>query len=57
MKGSMTEESLAQQKELSEYIEHLLEQDEVHWMPRSRANGLQNGDRNTYEELYGDSSH
>lgn len=53
----MTEDSLAQQKELSEYIEHLLEQDEVHWMPRSRANGLQNGDRNTYEELYGDSSH
>jgi hypothetical protein len=44
---AITDESEAKAKELSELIEMLLEQEEVHWLQRSRANWLSQGDRNT----------
>jgi hypothetical protein len=47
MQGPLTEENETIAKEQSALIELLLEQDEVHWMQRSRANWLRNGDRNT----------
>jgi hypothetical protein len=47
MNGPLTEENAEIAKELSNLIELLLEQEEVHWMQRSRANWLQHGDRNT----------
>ncbi|XP_071676904.1 uncharacterized protein [Lolium perenne] len=47
MQGPLTEENDTIAKEQSALIELLLEQDEVHWMQRSRANWLRNGDRNT----------
>jgi hypothetical protein len=34
-------------KEMAELIDLLLEQEETHWMQRSRANWLRHGDRNT----------
>ncbi|XP_051218974.1 uncharacterized protein [Lolium perenne] len=45
--GPLSEENETIAKEQSALIELLLEQDEVHWMQRSRANWLQQGDRNT----------
>jgi hypothetical protein len=48
MNGPLTKENIVIAKELSNLIELLLEQEEVHWMQRSRANWLQHGDQNTY---------
>jgi hypothetical protein len=45
--GVLTDESEAKAKELAELIEILLEQEEIQWMQRSRANWLKEGDRNT----------
>jgi hypothetical protein len=47
MNGPLTEENTIIAKELSNLIELLLEQEEVHWMQHSRANWLQHGDQNT----------
>jgi hypothetical protein len=45
--GPISEENEAIAKEQAALIELLLEQDEVHWMQRSRANWLKHGDQNT----------
>jgi hypothetical protein len=45
--GVISDENEAKAKELAELIELLLEQDEIHWLQRSRANWLKFGDRNT----------
>ena len=47
MNGPISDESEAKAKEMANLIELLLEQDEVYWAQRSRANWLQYGDRNT----------
>jgi hypothetical protein len=47
MAGPLTEENEIIAKEQAALIELLLKQDEVHWMQRSQANWLQNGDHNT----------
>ena len=47
MSGPSSDEKEAIAKEMSDLIELLLEQEEVQWMQRSRANWLQYGDRNT----------
>ena len=43
----MTDENLARQKELLLNIELLLEQEEIYWVPRARANWSNHGDRNS----------
>jgi hypothetical protein len=43
----MSDESDQKQKENTKQIEVPLEQEEVHYMQRSRANWLMHGDRNT----------
>jgi hypothetical protein len=43
--GVISDESEAKAKEMADLIEMLLEQEEVHWLQRSRANWLQQGDR------------
>jgi hypothetical protein len=47
LNGPMNDESDTKAKEAANLIEILLEQEEVHWAQRSRANWLQHGDRNT----------
>jgi hypothetical protein len=47
MSGPMTDENEATAKEMANLIELLLEQDEVYWAQRSRANWMHQGDRNT----------
>jgi hypothetical protein len=47
MSGPMTAEKLEMAKEMKELIDLLLEQEETHWMQRSRANWLRQGDQNT----------
>jgi hypothetical protein len=47
MRGPINPENEQRKKEISELIEKLLEQDEIRWNQRARANWLQNGDRNT----------
>jgi hypothetical protein len=47
MSGPMTAEKLEMAKEMKELIDLLLEQEETHWMQRSRANWLRQGDWNT----------
>ena len=46
-RGLMTDENLAAQKELLVRIELLMEQEELIWVQRARANWLKHGDRNT----------
>ena len=43
----MNVDSQARQKEILVLIENLLEQEEIHWVHRGRANWLLHGDRNT----------
>ena len=43
----MNDENETVAKEMAALIELLLEQEEVHWLQRSRANWLRHGDRNT----------
>jgi len=45
--GPLTDESLAAQKEILLRLELLLEQEEIIWVQRARANWLKHGDRNT----------
>jgi hypothetical protein len=47
LSGPMNEESGQREKEITRQIEIALEQEEVHYMQRSRANWLMHGDRNT----------
>jgi hypothetical protein len=47
MNGPMTDENEAKAKEMAMVIELLLEQEEIYWLQRSRANWLQHGDQNT----------
>jgi hypothetical protein len=47
MNGPMTDENEAKAKEMALVIELLLEQEEIYWLQRYRANWLQHGDRNT----------
>jgi hypothetical protein len=47
MNGPISDESEAKAKEMANLIKLLLEQDEIYWAQRSRANRLQHGDRNT----------
>jgi hypothetical protein len=45
--GSLTDESIAAQKEILLRLELLLEQEEIIWVQRARANWLKHGDRDT----------
>jgi hypothetical protein len=47
LSGQLTDENEAKAKEMANLIELLLEQEEVYWEQRSRANWIQYGDRNT----------
>jgi hypothetical protein len=47
LSGPMALESAQQQREITRQIEVALEQEEIHYMQRSRANWLMHGDRNT----------
>jgi hypothetical protein len=46
-RGPMSDESVAAQKELLVRLELLMEQEELMWVQRARANWLKHGDRNT----------
>ena len=46
-RGPLTEDSVAAQKEILVRLELLLEQEELTWIQRARANWLKHGDRNT----------
>lgn len=46
-RGEMTDQSVAAQKEILLQLELLLEQEEIYWVQRARANWLKHGDRNT----------
>jgi hypothetical protein len=45
-RGRMSDEALAAQKEILLLIELLVEQEEIVWVQRARANWLKHGDRN-----------
>jgi hypothetical protein len=47
MRGPINQETERRKHEISNLIEKLLEQEEIKWNQRARANWLQNGDRNT----------
>jgi hypothetical protein len=47
MNEPMTDENEKIAKEMTDLVEMLLQQEEVHWLQRSRANWLTQGDRNT----------
>jgi hypothetical protein len=46
-RGAVTPESIGRQKEVQVLIDNLLEQEEIYWLQRGRANWLMHGDRNT----------
>ena len=46
-RGPLTDESIVAQKEILLQLELLLEQEEIIWVQRARANWLKHGDRNT----------
>jgi hypothetical protein len=48
MNGDLSDENDAKAKEMANLIEILMEQEEIYWAQRSRANWIQHGDRNTY---------
>jgi hypothetical protein len=45
-RGSMTNANTESQKEIMVRLELMLEQEEIHWFQRARANWLKQGDRN-----------
>ena len=47
MAGPLTDEAVAQQKEIQLKMENLLEQEELYWIQRGRVNWLKQGDQNT----------
>jgi hypothetical protein len=47
MRGPMNDENEIVAKEMAALVDMLLEQQEIHWMQRSCANWLRQGDRNT----------
>jgi hypothetical protein len=47
MRGPMNPASDGRKQELVQLIEKILDQEEMYWNQRSRANWLQNGDKNT----------
>ncbi|XP_071679912.1 uncharacterized protein [Lolium perenne] len=47
MNGPMTDDNAAKAKEMADLVEILLEQEELHWLQRARANWLMHGDQNT----------
>jgi hypothetical protein len=47
MRGPMNPASDGRKQELAQLIEKILDQEEMYWNQRSRANWLQNGDKNT----------
>ena len=47
MDGPISDENEAKAKEMANLVELLLEQKEIYWSQRSRANWLHYGDRNT----------
>jgi hypothetical protein len=47
MRGPMSPESDQKKHQIAKLIEKLLEQEEIKWCQHSRANWLQNGDKNT----------
>jgi hypothetical protein len=48
MRGSISPENQQKKFDLAQQIKRLLEQEEIRWCQRSRANWIQNGDRNTH---------
>jgi hypothetical protein len=46
-RGPMTETNAESQKEIMVRLELMLEQEEIYWLQRARANWLKKGDRNT----------
>jgi hypothetical protein len=46
-RGPATDETIAAQKEVLLRLELLMEQEEIFWVQRARANWLKHGDRNT----------
>jgi hypothetical protein len=46
MRGPISPQSDLKKHELARLIENLLEQEEIKWCQRSRANWIQNGDKN-----------
>ncbi|KAK1648056.1 hypothetical protein QYE76_065861 [Lolium multiflorum] len=47
MSGPLSDDALSKQRELQIQIENLLEQEEIYWVQRGRANWLRHGDQNT----------
>jgi hypothetical protein len=47
MRGPLTADTEREKHQLAKLIEKILEQEEIKWQQRSRANWLQNGDKNT----------
>jgi hypothetical protein len=47
MNGPMIDKNDAKSKELADLVEILLDQEEIHWLQRSHAYWLSQGDRNT----------
>jgi hypothetical protein len=47
MCGPINPENQQRKFELAQQIERMLEQEEIQWCRRSRANWIQNGDKNT----------
>jgi hypothetical protein len=47
MRGPITTETDQQKHHLAKLVEIILELEEIKWQQRSRANWLQNGDKNT----------
>ena len=45
-RGPMTDANIESQKEIMVRLELMLEQEEIHWLQRARANWLKQGDRN-----------
>jgi hypothetical protein len=47
MAGPLSDEAVSKQREIQLKMENLLEQEELYWVQRGRANWLKHGDQNT----------